>query len=62
MNGPHVLAINFEQYVEDYINSKHERCDAIHRHGGPRKHVSLDPHEDEEHTSRATTYSALYVV
>ena len=60
MNGGHCLSINFDTYVTEYVNRHHERCDAIHKHGGRRHKASLDVHEDEEDTTSAPTFSSIY--
>ena len=63
MNGPPYTAISFEEYVNEYVARRNFRCDAIHARGGPRrpKQASLDPNDGEEGTTRASTYSAIYV-
>ena len=60
MNGPAYHTINFNDYVDEYVARKHERCDALYPHGGPRHKASGDRNDDEELTTKASTFSALY--
>ena len=59
MNAPPYDAINFNEYVNEYVNAKHERCDALYPHGGP-KETSTDKNDGDELGSPASSYSALY--
>ena len=60
INGPSYKAINFNGYVKEYLkNPRNLKCDAIHSRGGERK--SLDQFDGEKETTRASSYSALYV-
>ena len=59
MNAPPYDTINFNSYVNEYVNDKHERCDALYRHG-EGKDTSTDKNDDDGLSSPASSYSALY--
>jgi len=61
INGPPFHAVNFNEYVVEYLNKKHHRCDALFRKGGPGFSPSLDQNDDERSIGRASTYSDIYV-
>ena len=60
INGAPYKSVNFNGYVEKYLkNPRNLKCDALHARGGPQK--SLDQFDGEKETTRASSYSALYV-
>ena len=60
MNAPPYDVINFNDYVNEYVAAKHERCDALYPHGGARD-KSTDKNDDDILSSPASSYSSLYV-
>ena len=62
INGPPFTSINFNDYVVEYLNKKHHRCDALFPRGGPGLPESLDRNDNERSTSSSpSTYSEIYV-